>query len=73
MSYCAICGREHDPDLPCFDSAGQALRSTSVDERQTPDSDFKRTAKLADRWFIKLLLALLILFALGIILSWIHR
>ena len=34
-----------------------------------PDSDFKKVARLADRWFIKLLLALLVLFAVGIILS----
>jgi hypothetical protein len=73
MSYCAICGREHDPDLPCFDSAGQVLRSAGIDDRQAPDSDFKRVARLSDRWFIKLLLALLVFFIVGIILSAFRR
>lgn len=70
MSYCAICGREHDRDLPCFDSTSQSLRAAGMDDhRQTSVSDFKRIARLADRWFIRLLLALLAFLTAMMILS----
>ena len=70
MMYCAICGREHDPDLSCIGSASQALKAAGMDNRrQTSDSDFKRIARLADRWFIKLLIALMALLVVMMILS----
>ena len=68
--YCAICGQEHDPDQSCIGSASQALRPAGMDDRRkTSDSDFKRIARLADRWFIKLMITLLVLLAVMLILS----
>ncbi len=68
--YCAICGQEHDPDQFCVGSASQALRAAGMgDHRKTSDSDFKRIARLADRWFIKLMITLLALLAVMIIIS----
>ena len=70
MGYCAICGREHDPDLPCFDSAAQASRDSAMHARRhISDQDFKKIAKLADRWMMKLLVAVLALIAALVILS----
>ncbi len=54
---------QHDPDLACSNALEQTLRSAGIRDRRTSDSDLKTIAKLADRWFIKLPLALLLLFA----------
>jgi len=76
MSYCAICGREHDQDLPCacFSGTSQVLRAAGMkDGRQRPDTDYRRLARLADRWFMRLLLAFLAVVATVYILSVILR
>jgi hypothetical protein len=33
MSYCVICGGQHDPDVGCFDGAGQAIRNIGLPRR----------------------------------------
>jgi len=30
MAFCAICGTNHDPDMPCGDGAGQVLRGAGI-------------------------------------------
>ena len=70
MAYCAICGRTHDADLPCFDSSSQAMRCLGSDDRRhLSDQDFRKIAKLADKWMMKLLLVSLALIAALMILS----
>ncbi len=32
--YCPICGRQHDPDLPCADLEKQALRNVGIPTRK---------------------------------------
>ncbi len=69
MTYCAICGSNHDPDVPCFDASSQALRSAGINSRhEHPSKEFSRTAGLADRWVIKGLVTLLAIIAALIIL-----
>jgi hypothetical protein len=70
MSYCAICGREHDPDLLCFDGTSQALRRAGADDpRHNSASALRKIVRQADRWLIRLLIALLALIAAIVILS----
>ncbi len=70
MGYCAICGRQHDPDVPCFDGGSQALRDSGIREPGHPDeSEFRRIAKPADKWMMKALLVLLGIIAAIMILT----
>jgi hypothetical protein len=65
MSYCAICGNQHDPDVSCFDVSEQALRDMGANGRSaTPNSKFGDYAKQADWWILKLLLSIVGLTAL---------
>ena len=67
MAFCAICGTNHDPDVPCGDGAGQVLReagikkSRKVSKRESEKTarDFRRAMK-----FVFLVILLLILFLL---------
>ena len=64
MRYCAICGRQHDPDIPCFDGADQALRDAGIESSpHTPSPGIRGIVKQADRWILKVLLTLLALLA----------
>ncbi len=69
MSYCAICGSNHDPDVPCFQASSQTLRSAGIGSRpHSPGQGFRKTAGLADRWVIKGLVTLLAIITALIIL-----
>jgi len=60
MPFCPICKSYHDPDLPCFDRAQQMLRNAGVESRhRRPGPDFKKTAALADRFMLRLLISVL--------------
>ncbi len=62
MSYRVICGRQHDPDLPCNDGGAQALRGAGIaGHHHISAFEFRRLARLADRWILKVLLALVAL------------
>ena len=64
MGYCAICGSEHASNLSCFDGGGQAFKSGGMEGRhRVPNQDLKKTAKLADRWMMRFLLAILAVIA----------
>jgi hypothetical protein len=70
MRYCAICGRQHDPDIPCFDGANQALREAGFDVHpHAPRPGIRRIVRQADKWILKVLLTLLALLAAIAILS----
>ncbi len=59
MSYCVICGRQHDPDLPCHDGGAQALRGSVIAARHhTSALEFRKLARATDRWFLRFLLVL---------------
>ncbi len=69
MSYCAICGCNHDPDLPCFDASSQSLRSAGVNSRRySPIQEFRKTARRSDRWVLKCLVTVLAIITALIIL-----
>lgn len=70
MAFCAICGSYHDPDLPCVDKARQTLRAAGVKEdSQKPGQDFRETAKLADRFMLKVLIIAFAIIAAILILA----
>ncbi len=60
MAFCAVCGSYHDPDLLCFNKATQTLRGAGIEEEhQKPGAEFRKIAKLADRFMLKVLIAAL--------------
>ena len=60
MSYCSVCGAHHDPNLPCFDRAGEILRDAGMvrPESQMPVEELRKTVKQANR-FVLIFVAIL--------------
>ena len=57
MAYCAICGRQHDPGVGCVDGTAQLLNVADANARERSSKvEFKRIAKQADKWLVKVLL-----------------
>ena len=53
MAYCAICGRNHDPNSPCGASAEQGPLGYSKKKRSRRDRlEFEEASKKADRFVI---------------------
>lgn len=70
MRFCAICGNYHDPDLPCLNETNRVLRDAGIYERrQKPGPGFQKTAKLADRFMLKVLIYVLSAIVLSAILA----
>lgn len=68
MSFCPICGRDHDPNRLCIDIGGEALRRTGVETNSESDNgEFMKISKQADRYMLKLLLKIIIGFILVLI------
>jgi hypothetical protein len=65
----AICGTNHDPDMPCGDGAGQIMRGAGINksrkmpkrESEKTERDFSRAMKIV--FLIILLLILFLLYA----------
>ena len=68
MSFCPKCGAHHDPNIPCFDRAGEILRDMGV-ERPSKMSkhEFKILEKKADRSMLKILLTVIVGFLLFLV------
>ena len=69
MSFCAICKRNHDPDLLCTDGTGQILRDRGLgrQNKPMPKDEFRRNeikARKAVFLFFFIVLILAIAFAL---------
>ena len=70
MAYCAICGNYHYPDLSCDNETRQALRGAGIEEStKKPSPEFRKTAKLADRFMMKVLISVLAAIVLFVILA----
>ena len=74
MSYCAICGRQHDPQIPCFDGVTQILEDIDAGPRKVSSKEeYKNIAKAADKYLLKILLWVLLwalmLTMLGLVIS----
>ena len=70
MSFCAICGAHHDPNIPCADRAGEILQDIGI--KRTPKKhrkEFKKLEKAADRYMIKFFLIGLAFLTLFILLG----
>ncbi len=63
MAYCAICGRDHDPSMPCAVANRPARRTKPL----TPE-DASKIAKRVD-WILGLIAAALVLVAVYLVLS----
>ena len=69
MAFCAICGTNHDPDMPCGDGAGQVLRGAGIKksrkmskrESEKTARDFSKAMKIV--FLVILLLILFLLYA----------
>jgi hypothetical protein len=71
MSFCAICGGDHDPDTPCFNRAEQILKRMGIqDQRKSRSSQkgFNDIVKKANRSLILLLLTCVALVSASILL-----
>ena len=54
MAFCAICENYHDTDLPCVNESKQALRGVGIEEdHHKSGPQFRKFAKLADRFMLK--------------------
>lgn len=71
MSFCAICKRNPDPNIGCFDGTGQVLRNMGIERKDkniSKDKLKKNSYKAI--WFI--LLFLLIALIIGITVALIY-
>jgi len=59
MSFCPVCGTHHDPNFPCADRAGEALRDAGLEPQPMEEKEFKKSVKEADRSMLILLLVIL--------------
>jgi hypothetical protein len=50
MSYCVICGRQHDPGVGCFDGAGQALRDIGLPRSRAQSPFGPKQSSAARKW-----------------------
>ncbi len=74
MSFCTVCGTQHDPDKPCIGRGGEGLPDgASVKSRRVSKAEFQRVAQAADRFMVKLLLIALIFLVLVMILAFIAQ
>jgi hypothetical protein len=75
MSFCAVCGTQHDPGAPCIGRAGEGLPDgASVKSRRVSKAEFKRVAQAADRFMVRFLLIAVVLLALVMVVAFIaHR
>lgn len=70
MSYCAICGRQHDPDVGCLDGTGQALRDIGLRQRAEGVARAGGRAGRAVAWFaLASVVVLLAVFAWWLVTS----
>ena len=68
--YCIICGNTHHPELSCFSAGDEVLRAAGIEgRRHAPAREFKTAARMADRWFIRLMLIIAAVLAVIMILS----
>ena len=50
MSFCAICGCNHDPDVPCGSGTEQIRRNAGIDKSQKISKDkSQKTTRDADK------------------------
>jgi len=75
MAFCAICGRYHDPGVGCLDGTRDVLRETkTIPSTELSGKEFKRVARQADRWLVKVLLwALVVIVQLFLITSFVRK
>ena len=64
--FCAICGGNHDPDVPCFDQTQQALKYLDI-----PKNQQKRRMRNLNKWVKITAGIILIAAAISIILAFI--
>ncbi len=74
MSFCAICGGHHDPDVPCYNLTEQVLKDAGLrGKRRTSPRQFKRIVQKTNKSLIGVLLiflaAILIAILVGEIIS----
>jgi hypothetical protein len=65
MSYCVICGRQHDPGVGCLDGAGQALRDIGLPQGRPELPPGRKPSSAARKWtlfWVGLLLAVIVAF-----------
>jgi hypothetical protein len=63
MSYCVVCGRQHDPGVGCFDGAGQALRDIGLPRGRAKSPPGRKHSSAARWWTLGLGLLLAVVFA----------
>ncbi len=74
MSFCAVCGTQHDPGAFCIGRAGEGLPDgASRKSRKVSKAEFKRVAQAADRFMVRFLLIALVLLVLVMILAFIAQ
>jgi len=68
MSYCAICGRHHETDSPCFGPAETGLPGRRNHRSSPPSRRAKDIAKKAERALLIALMLVLAAFALSLLI-----
>lgn len=56
MAFCPICGTHHDPNIACFDKAGEMLKEIGIKRHsKMSKEEFKKLEDRADRYMLKVL------------------
>lgn len=61
MSFCPVCGANHDPKTPCIDRAGEILRDLGLQKPKIPEREFKNLVRKTNWSLIRVLLILIAL------------
>ena len=72
MSFCPVCGTNHDSNYLCIERGREALHKAGI-ETDSPSSkeDFKKLEKKADRYMFKLLLQVIVVLFIVFLISYI--
>jgi len=70
MAFCPKCGAHHDPDIPCFDRAGEMLRDMGVERpSKMSKQEFKKLEKTTNRLMFRISLIVIGVFLLLILVA----
>ncbi len=71
MSFCPICGTNHDPNFLCVERGREALHKAGIEtDSAISKEDFKKLEKKADRYMLKLLLKLIVVLFVAFLVSY---
>jgi hypothetical protein len=50
--FCGICGGDHDPNMPCFDTAGQVLKAAGIPRKRRLPRKFNKIIRATSLIFL---------------------